>query len=85
MTVAVDGHVQGVGFRWFVLREAAAAGLAGRASNRPDGSVQVIAEGPRAACEELLETLRGESPPGQVRELAVSWSLPTGMSGFQVR
>jgi len=85
MTVTVDGYVQGVGFRWFVQRAATAAGLAGSAANRPDGSVEVVAEGPRAACEELLRTLRGERPPGHIREIAVEWSLPTGMSGFRIR
>ena len=85
MTITVAGYVQGVGFRWFVQRAASAAGLAGSAANRPDGSVEIVAEGPRAACEELLETLRSEGPPGQVREVAVSWSSPTGMSGFRIR
>jgi acylphosphatase len=85
LTVTVDGYVQGVGFRWFVQRIASAAGLAGSASNLPNGSVEVVVEGPRAACEELLETLRGGRAPGQVREVAVAWSSPTGMSGFRTR
>jgi acylphosphatase len=41
----VYGLVQGVGFRYFVLREARALGLGGFVCNQPDGSVEVVAEG----------------------------------------
>jgi acylphosphatase len=51
----VTGRVQGVGYRYFVLQEATRLGLTGFARNLPDGSVEVVAEGPAAA----LETLRG--------------------------
>jgi acylphosphatase len=41
----VTGRVQGVGFRWFVEREAAQLGIAGWVRNREDGSVEVMATG----------------------------------------
>ena len=41
----VQGRVQGVGFRYFVVREAQALGLAGWVRNLPDGSVEVLAAG----------------------------------------
>ena len=41
----VSGHVQGVGYRWFVRGLAPAAGLAGSARNLPDGRVEVVLEG----------------------------------------
>jgi acylphosphatase len=41
----VRGEVQGVGFRWAVMREAGQLGLTGYAENLPDGSVRVEAEG----------------------------------------
>jgi len=53
----VRGHVQGVGFRWFVWREAERLGLRGRAKNLPDGSVEVIAEGPENVLERLEQAL----------------------------
>ncbi len=54
----IRGRVQGVGFRWFVMREAQRLKLGGFAQNLPDGSVEVISEGPDAALEQLEEQLR---------------------------
>jgi acylphosphatase len=47
----VRGRVQGVGFRWFVEREAHMLGIAGMVRNNYDGSVEVLAMGTR---EQLL-------------------------------
>jgi acylphosphatase len=47
----VRGRVQGVGFRWFVEREAHMLGIAGTVRNNHDGSVEVLAMGTR---EQLL-------------------------------
>jgi acylphosphatase len=41
----VRGRVQGVGFRWFVLRAASELELEGYVRNQPDGSVEVLARG----------------------------------------
>jgi acylphosphatase len=54
----VSGRVQGVGFRWFVLRHAERLGLAGWARNLPDGRVEVVAAGSAAALRELESALR---------------------------
>ncbi len=61
----VYGRVQGVGFRWFVWREAERLGLGGFVRNLRDGSVEVIAAGPPAALEELKRVL--ERDPAQAR------------------
>ena len=53
----VHGRVQGVGFRWFVWREAERLGLRGLARNLPDGSVEVVAEGPETTLEQLERAL----------------------------
>ncbi|MGH7645540.1 MAG: acylphosphatase [Gemmatimonadales bacterium] len=57
----VRGRVQGVGFRWFVWREAERLGLAGWVHNLPDGSVEVVAQGPEAALQDLDRAL-GQGP-----------------------
>lgn len=61
----VRGRVQGVGFRYFVLRRAQAAGLAGWARNLPDGSVEVVARGTDDELASLESALR-EGPPRSV-------------------
>ena len=59
----VRGRVQGVGFRWFVLRQAEPLGIYGWARNLPDGSVEVVAD---ATAENLnkLEAALGRGPVG---------------------
>ena len=70
----VHGHVQGVGFRWWTRARALELGLTGFAANKPDGRVHVIAQGPRDACQQLLDALRGEATPGRVDTVVEDWS-----------
>jgi acylphosphatase len=81
----VQGRVQGVGYRYFVLRQASQIGVCGFARNRPDGSVEVVAEGGEAALAELEARLR-EGPAfsevGNVEREAIE---PRGDSGFHIR
>jgi len=82
----VRGVVQGVGFRWFVSREANRAGIVGWVANQADGSVLVVAEGEAAAVQALLAALR-EGPPGaSVASVEVVERVATGVSGgFGIR
>lgn len=54
----VQGVVQGVGFRWFVARQAARLTVVGWVRNLPDGRVEVVARGTRAALDDLDAALR---------------------------
>jgi acylphosphatase len=86
MTAQVSGRVQGVGFRYWVRQEAESLGLTGSATNLPDGRVEVVAEGAQDVCETLLAALQSPGTPGQVFDVAVSWSEPTGEArSFRVR
>ena len=86
LTAWVHGRVQGVGFRWWTRARALELGLVGSAANKPDGRVEVVAEGPRAACEALLGLLRGGSPPGHVTRVAEQFSdARGGLAGFAER
>ncbi len=82
----VRGYVQGVGFRWFVVRKATQLGLGGWVSNEPDGTVRVVAEGNPAALDELLAALRS-GPAGASVELVDARRLPSagGMGSFTIR
>ncbi len=61
----VTGRVQGVGFRWFVLRRARSLDLTGWVRNLPDGSVEVRAEGTEAALDSLKALLE-KGPAGSM-------------------
>lgn len=81
----VRGRVQGVGYRVFVLREAACLGLAGHVANLPDGSVHVVAEGPRADLDTLLERLEEGPPAGWVDRVITRWEPARGLGpGFRI-
>ena len=54
----VTGRVQGVGFRWFVEREARTIGVAGWVRNNLDGTVEVLASGTRQQLSALSSKLR---------------------------
>jgi acylphosphatase len=85
LDASVRGRVQGVGFRYFVLREATYLGLSGYVANERDGSVRVVAEGPVAVLDQLLARLR-EGPPASIVEGVIERREPArGMrEGFRV-
>ncbi len=86
LTAWVHGNVQGVGFRWWTRSRALELGLTGFASNRPDGRVQVVAQGQREACEKLLDLLQGGDTPGRVDNVIAEWSeVRDTLSGFTER
>lgn len=86
LTAWVHGHVQGVGFRWWTRSRALELGLTGFAANKPDGRVQVVAQGPRGDCERLLTLLESGETPGRVDTVIADWSdAPEQMTGFHER
>jgi acylphosphatase len=82
VTVLVSGHVQGVGYRWFVRGLASDAGLAGSARNLPDGRVQVVLEGSEDAVAAVLAALDGRDAPGRVTRVDLREDPAQGSSGF---
>jgi acylphosphatase len=83
LTAWVEGLVQGVGFRWWVRSRARRLGLTGTARNLPDGRVEVVAEGSRPACRELLALLGGPQTPGRVTGVHEQWGDARGeFAGF---
>ena len=86
LEAVVSGRVQGVGFRWFVVKEAGRLGLGGWVANEADGRVRCVAEGPKPALEALLAALR-EGPRGAVVDsVSEDWLPETGrFQGFGVR
>jgi acylphosphatase len=82
IVAVVSGHVQGVGYRWFVRQQARAAGLAGSARNLADGRVEVVLEGPEDDVRALLTALDGPGAPGTVTGVVHRVEAVQGGSGF---
>jgi acylphosphatase len=81
----VRGRVQGVGFRWFVEREAHLLGIAGWVRNNHDGSVEVLAQGTRDQLSGLHSRLRDGPRAARVDAVEVSASQPVaGLSSFRI-
>lgn len=86
LTAVVSGSVQGVGFRYSTRAMAMAVKLRGVAENLPNGDVRVIAEGPKADCQKVLDWLHGTGlrvvrRPGRVDFVNAKWGPAEG--GFR--
>jgi acylphosphatase len=82
----VRGRVQGVGFRWFVEREAHILQIAGWVRNNSDGTVEIFAQGTRQQLAGLHVRLREGPRAARVDDVDVSEVEPVaGMSSFQIR
>ena len=85
LDATVRGRVQGVGYRYFALREARLLDLDGWVANESDGSVRVVAEGPRPALDELVARLEQGPPAGWVDAIATRWEPARGIgAGFRI-
>jgi acylphosphatase len=83
--VLVSGTVQGVFFRDTCARRASAAGLVGWVRNVPDGRVEAVFQGDRAAVDSLVEWCWTGPPRARVSSIEVFEEDPDGEVGFSVR
>jgi len=83
--VVITGRVQGVGFRYYVLRCARDRGLVGWVRNRSDGSVELVAEGDEASLRGLLADLKQGPSLSWVQQVSIEWQSPQpGLQGFDI-
>jgi acylphosphatase len=81
----VRGRVQGVGFRWFVEREAHILGIAGWVRNNADGSVEVLAQGTHDQLSGLRSRLREGPRAARVDNVEESEAKPsTSINSFRI-
>jgi len=81
----VRGRVQGVGFRWFVEREAHMLGVAGWVRNNADGSVEVLAQGTRDQLSGLRSRLRQGPRAARVDDVQESEArVASNLSTFRI-
>ena len=86
LEATVRGRVQGVGFRYFVVRRALELGLVGWVAKERDGSVRCVAEGPPDALDALETALHGGPTGAIVSEVDAVRMAGTGrLDRFRVR
>ena len=83
--LSIRGRVQGVGYRWWAIREARRLGLDGWVRNRRDGSVELLAVGSEAAIETFIEACRRGPAAATVTGVDRADARDDGDAGFEER
>lgn len=83
--VFVCGGVQGVGYRYSTVHEANRLGVSGWVRNLPDGRVEAVFEGTKAAVEAMIQWCHKGPPAAVVKNVAVEFEAPEGLRGFETR
>jgi acylphosphatase len=76
--LTVHGIVQGVNFRYYTKQEALGLGLVGWVRNKPDGSVEAVAEGDEGVLKKFLEWCTHGPSSSRVTKLDSQWAPATG-------
>ncbi|MFH1196728.1 MAG: acylphosphatase [bacterium] len=86
MELIVNGLVQGVGFRYFVLRNAERLGVKGFTQNLYTGEVLTVAEGERFKLDELFKLIKVGPSHAYVRNFTIAWKSASGeFETFEVK
>lgn len=84
--IIVQGMVQGVGFRYFVWREATKLSLSGYVRNLYNGDVEIEAQGDRSLVEEFVKVVKVGPRYAYVKDLKTEWKeFQERYKGFEVR
>ncbi len=84
--IIVHGIVQGVGYRYFVYREATRFGLAGWVRNLRTSEVELEVEGDRSLIEELIKELKVGPRSAHVKDLKIEWQdFQSKYQEFEIR
>lgn len=84
--ILAEGLVQGVGFRYFVYRNAVSLGLKGYTKNLYSGEVLTVVEGEIFLIEELFKLIRTGPQFSQVKRCTIAWtSYNSEFSIFEIR
>jgi acylphosphatase len=77
--VRVEGRVQGVGFRYYVLEKAQALGVRGWVRNRWDESVEILAQGERNVLERFIALVQRGPRSAFVSRMEADWQPPASL------
>ena len=84
--IIVNGFVQGVGFRYFVVRNAEQLLLKGFTQNLFSGEVYTVVEGELAMIEELYKRIKIGPKHADIRNASIKWSEPKNeFTRFEIR
>ena len=85
MQVIYSGNVQGVGFRYTVRHVASGFDVTGTVRNRPDGAVELLAEGAKDELGAFRQAIRESGMDHFIRDEAVSWGeAKNEFRGFEI-
>ena len=73
VNMKITGKVQGVGFRYFVLRQAQELGITGWVSNKPNGDVEALAQGEKADLEQFIAKVKEGPSFSRVDNVNLEW------------
>lgn len=84
--IIVNGLVQGVGFRYFVLRKAEELGIKGYVENLFSGEVYAVAEGEKFLIEEFFNKLKIGPRSASVKSAKINWlEFKNEFSSFEIK
>lgn len=84
--IIAKGLVQGVGFRWFVSKNAQSLGLKGFVKNLMSGEVYTVAEGEKHLLEELFNKIKIGPMSADVRDINIKWREPQNeFTSFEIK
>ena len=73
VNMTISGKVQGVGFRYFVLRQAQELSINGWVSNKPNGDVEAFAQGEKADLERFIAKVKEGPSFSRVDDVNLNW------------
>ena len=73
VNIKITGKVQGVGFRYFVLRQAQELGITGWVSNKPNGHVEALAQGDKEDLDQFIAKVKQGPAFSRVDDLILNW------------
>jgi acylphosphatase len=73
VNMVITGKVQGVGFRYFVLRQAQELGIYGWVSNKPNGDVEALAQGDKEDLDQFIAKVKQGSAFSRVDDVILNW------------
>ena len=73
VNIKITGKVQGVGFRYFVLRQAQELDINGWVSNKPNGDVEALAQGDKEDLDQFIAKVKQGSAFSRVEDVSLNW------------